>query len=406
MKIAQINMTHRGSTGRIMLQIADTARKKGHEAKTYAPILFSRFGKQTPLSAPDHFTWGTVAESAFHYYAGSVLGRNGCFSRRGTKKLLQQLDRFQPDVIHLHNLHNFCINLPMLFRYVKEKKIRVVWTLHDCWPFTGHCPHFQLTRCEKWKSGCYHCPGHRSYPKSYVDDSRRMYRLKREWFTGVEDLTLVTPSQWLADLTRQSFLGEYPVRVIHNGVDLSVFKPSESDFKAQYRCEDKKIVLGVAFGWSERKGLDVFKDLSTRLSDDYRIVLVGTNERMDAELPSNIISIHRTESQAELANVYTAADVLVNPTREDTFPTVNMEALACGTPVITFCTGGSPEIPDASCGAVVDCNDIDAMEREIRRACTEKLYTCEACVSRARLFDMNDKFKEYVELYEDRTHCP
>lgn len=400
MKIAHINMTHSGSTGRIMLQIAETVRKAGHEARTYAPIAFSRLRKQTPLSAPGHYTWGTTAQSAVHYYAGSFWGLNGLLSYRGTRALLRELDHFQPDVLHLHNLHNFCINLPMLFNYIKKNNIKVVWTLHDCWSFTGHCPHFLFTGCDKWKQGCHHCPSHRRYPKSYVDDSKRMYRAKKTWFTGIQNLTLVTPSQWLADLTRESFLREYPVNVIHNGIDLSVFKPSDGDFKTQHNCIDKKIVLGVAFGWSDRKGLDVFKSLSERLNDTYRIVLVGTDERIDAQLPPSIISIHRTESQHELAEIYTAADILVNPTREDTFPTVNLESLACGTPVITFRTGGSPEILDESCGAVVDVDDIDALDREIRRVCMEKPYKKEACMQRALQFNMNDKFKMYVELYE------
>ena len=401
MKIAHINMTHNGSTGRIMLQIADTVRQAGHEAKTYAPMIFSRVKKQPPLMQPGHYTWGTLAESAIHYYAGSFLGINGMLSRSGTKRLLQDLDSFQPDVIHLHNLHNFCVNLPMLFRYIKRNRIKVVWTLHDCWSFTGHCPHFVMAGCEKWKTGCYSCPSHRSYPRSYVDDSRRMYRAKKRWFTDVENLTLVTPSQWLADLTRQSFLGCYPVKVIHNGIDLSVFRPVENDFKIRHQCAEQKLILGVAFGWSNRKGLDVFKQLAERLdSDKYRIVLVGTDERIDRELPANILSIHRTASQQELAELYTAADVLVNPTREDTFPTVNMEALACGTPVITFRSGGSPEIPDETCGTVVAVDDVDAMEREILRVCTQTPYSTEACLKRARQFDMDEKFREYTELYE------
>lgn len=400
MKIALINMTHTGSTGRIMMQIADTARLAGHEVRTYSPIVFSRVRKQPTLSIPDHYTWGTITQSAFHYYAGSFFGLNGMLSRGGTRELLRELELFQPDLIHLHNLHNFSINLPMLFGYIKKNDIRVVWTLHDCWSFTGHCPHFTSEGCDKWKQGCHHCPSHRRYPKSYVDDSRRMYLAKKKWFTGVRNLTLVTPSQWLADLIQQSFLYQYPVKVIHNGIDLSIFKPLASKFREQYYCEKQKIVLGVAFGWSERKGMDVFMELSRRLGDDYRIVLVGTDERIDVQLPSSIISIHRTDSQQELAEIYAAADVLVNPTREDTFPTVNMEALACGTPVVTFRTGGSPEIPDTSCGIAVAVDDVDALEREIRRVCTQNPYTREACLKRAKQFDRNDKFQAYVELYE------
>ncbi len=401
MKIALINMTHKGSTGKIMLQIAESVRKSGDEARTYSPILFSRSGKQAPFVSDNHFSWGTFAEGAFHYYAGSFFGLNGMLSRNGTKKLLDDLERFGPDVIHLHNLHGFCINLPMLFSYIKEKRKKVVWTLHDCWAFTGHCPHFVFEGCEKWKSNCNRCPRHRYYPKSYVDDSKRMYRLKKQWFTGVDDIMLVTPSRWIADLTRQSFLGGYPVKVINNGVNLSVFRPMDSDFKTKYKCEKQKIILGVALGWSDRKGLDIFETLASRLEhSDYRIVLVGTDERIDRELPKNIISIHRTESQLELAEIYTAADVFVNPTREDTFPTVNIEALACGTPVVTFRTGGSPEIADASCGISVDVGDIDEMEREIRRIVLENPYSKEACLKRASCFNADEKFDEYVKLYK------
>ena len=233
----------------------------------------------------------------------------------------------------------------------------------------------------------------------YLDTSKKMYQLKKEWFCGVENMTIVTPSQWLSDLVKQSFLKDYPVKVINNGIDLSVFKPVESDFREKYGLVDKKIVLGVSFGWGYRKGLDVFVELAKWLSDDYRIVLVGTDANTDSSLPENIISIHRTDNQTELAKIYTAADVFVIPTREENYPTVNMEAIACGTPVVTFKTGGSPEIVDESCGSVVEVDDGDAMEKEIIRICEEKPYSNSACLERAKTFDMNDRFNEYVELY-------
>jgi glycosyltransferase involved in cell wall biosynthesis len=233
-----------------------------------------------------------------------------------------------------------------------------------------------------------------------------MYRLKKQWFTGVKDMTLVTPSHWLADLVKQSYLKEYPVKVIGNGIDLSVFRPTHSDFRQRYGiAPEKKILLGVASGWSEKKGLDVFAELVKRLDDSYQIVLVGTNEIVDQQLPQGILSIHRTENQQQLAQIYTAADLFVNPTREDTYPTVNMEALACGTPVLTFRTGGSPEIPDATCGAVVEKDDVDAMEKEILSICRDEPYCKEACLKRAEQFDMNLNYKEYVQLYEDCTYC-
>lgn len=214
-------------------------------------------------------------------------------------------------------------------------------------------------------------------------------------------MTLVTPSQWLADLARQSFMKSYPVKVINNGIDLQVFRPSPSEFRQEYGIpEHKKILLGVAFGWGVRKGLDVFIELANRLDDSYQIVLVGTDEQVDAQLPKNVISIHRTHSQQELAQLYSAADLLVNPTREDNFPTVNIEALACGTPVLTYRTGGSPEIIDDTCGAAVACDDFEMLIGEIHRITKEKPFSVQACVSRAKRFDMSDRFLEYVALYE------
>ena len=399
MRIAIINMLSNGSTGKIMLQIADTARKHGYSAKTYTPTRFLRGKKVAPPDIPNHLSWGSRAEACFHYYVGTLLGRNGMYSHRGTRQLINDLKSFSPDIIHLHNLHMYCINLPMLFNYIKKNNIKVVWTLHDCWSFTGHCPHFTIAGCDKWKTGCHHCPQPRVYPKMYLDTSKKMYELKEKWFCGIEDMTLVTPSQWLAELVKQSFLKDYPVKVINNGIDLSVFKPTESDFREKYGIENKKIILGVSFGWGYQKGLDVFIELSKRLGDDYRIVLVGTSDATDAQLPENIISIHSTDNQTELAKIYTAADLFVNTTREDTYPTVNMEALACGTPVVTFRTGGCPEIVDESCGSVVEVDDVDAMEKEIIRICEEKPYSESACVERAKTFNMNDRFMEYVELY-------
>jgi len=402
MKIAEINMVFTGSTGKIMLQIASLASESGFTARTYTPVLFAK-GKKTSLpDIKNHFHWGTRFESCFHYYVGTLLGQNGIYSRKGTKQLIKDLEEFKPDIIHLHNLHQYCINFSLLFNYIKRNNIRVIWTLHDCWTFTGHCAHFVVAKCDKWKTGCHHCPQPRTYPKMYIDTSRKMYYMKKDWFCGVKDMTIVTPSQWLADLASQSFLKDYPIRIINNGVDLSVFKPIESKFRDKYGIGDKKIILGVSFGWGYKKGLDVFIELAKRLdTEKYQIVLVGTNEEIDKQLPSGIISIHRTNNQTELAEIYTAADLFVNPTREETYPTVNMESIACGTPVLTFNTGGSPEIVDESCGSVVEADDIDAMEREIIRICIETPYSTDSCLIKAKSFDMNDRFKEYIELYKE-----
>lgn len=404
MRIAQINMMHNGSTGKIMFQIAKVARSCGHEVLTCSAQLYNKGEKKQTFVAPDHFVWGTHMGSWFHYHVGALLGRNGLFSRKSTKRLVAKLREFNPDVIHLHNVHKFCVHLPTLFRYIKESNVKVVWTLHDCWSFTGHCGFFSLAKCDKWKTGCGNCPALMAYPKTYIDNTAKMYRRKREWFSGIQDMTLVAPSRWLAGLVKQSFLKDYPVEIIGNGIDLSVFTPQNSDFRERYRCEEKKVVLGVAFAWGERKGLDVFLELSKRLNPEkYQIVLVGTNDTIDQQLPRNIISIHRTANQLQLAEIYSVADLFLNPTREDNYPTVNMEAIACGTPVLTFNTDGSPEMVDETTGSVVPCDDIDALEAEVKRICEQTPYTKEDCLYQAKTrFDMNEKFNEYVLLYEQK----
>ena len=401
MKVVEINIYHAGSTGKIMLQIASTARRKGHLVKTCSPARFLRGNKTDMPFIEDHTYWGSKSEFYVHNYVGMLLGRNGTFSHRGTRKLIRELKNFNPDIIHLHNIHAFCINLPMLFGYIKKNNIKVIWTLHDCWAFTGHCAHFAFAKCDKWKTRCHHCPQPRVYPKMYLDTSKKMYELKRKWFCGIENMTIVTPSQWLCNLVKESFLKNYPVKVINNGIDLSIFKPTESGFRSKYGCEDKKILVGVASTWGAGKGLDVFLELAKRLDDGYRIVLVGLDKNYVSNIPENVIAIKRTENQQQLAEIYTTADLFVNPTREDTYPTVNIEALACGTPILTFKTGGSPEIIDETCGSVVDVDDISTMEREIIRILKDKPYSKEACLKKAKTFDMNDRFEEYVELYEE-----
>ena len=397
MRVFQINAVPYGSTGRIMVQIAQLLEQQGHDALCTTGFTWEK------CTYDKYFITSSLPEKTWHMTMARLTGLNGCFSVMATRRLLRRLEAFQPDLIHLHNLHCWYVNLPMLFRYIKRHDIPVVWTFHDCWPITGHCPHFALSGCEKWKTGCRDCSAFRRYPECLFDDSKAMWHRKKKWFTGVGELTVVTPSHWLAGLVKQSYLRDYPVRVIHNGIDLQVFRPTDSDFRQRYGCRDQFLLLGVAYDWNRSKGTDVFIELSKRLPDRFRIVLVGTNEELDHTLPDSIISIHRTASVQELAEIYTAADLFVNPTREDTYPTVNMEALACGTPVLTFRTGGSPEIPDETCGSVVAPDDIDAMEQEILRIEREKPFTAEACLKRAAGFHKNDRFAEYIKLYEQLT---
>ncbi len=394
-KVIAINCVPYGSTIKISLGILEQAEKNGYEVHSAAG-----FSTHPISELPSyHFQIGNAVTKKLHQELASFTGRNGCYSRLSTRQLIKKIDQIKPDIIHLHNIHGWYINIPMLFDYIKRKGIRVVWTLHDCWAFTGHCPYFTFSGCEKWKTECGGCPSYTAYPQCRFDDSAQMFKRKNEWFLGVKDMTLVTPSQWLADLVKESFLKAYPVKVINNGIDLSVYKPIQSDFKAKHKLENKFVLLGVSFAWEDRKGSDVFAELSKRLGEEYAIVMVGVDEKTSATLPDNIIQIQVTQNQRELVEIYSAADLFVNPTREDNFPTVDLEALACGTPVLTFDTGGSPETVDEACGSVVDCDDIDALESEIRRIKAERPYSEEACIERAQRFDMNKRFMEYVDLY-------
>ena len=396
MNILQVNSCNFGSTGNIMLQTAEKARQVGHVTITACPDSRDNRKKQVE----HHVFIGNRFLRNVHLKLACYTGLNGCFSYVSTWRFLRKVKKMGTQLVHLHNLHNAYLNIPLLFRYIKKNNVRVVWTFHDCWPFTGHCPYFDMVGCDKWKTGCHHCPQYKEYPASLLDNSSFMYKWKKKWFTGIKDMTIVTPSAWLAELAKESFLKDYPVQVINNGIDLDVFKPAESDFRKRYGVENKHILLGVAFGWEARKGLDVFIELANRLDKEkYQIVLVGTDEDTDKQLPENVISIHRTQNQMELAEIYTAADLFVNPTREENYPTVNMEAIACGTPVVTFRTGGSAEIVDETCGAVVEKNDLDALEREILRICEQQPFSKDACLKWAQQFDKHQRFEEYIKLY-------
>lgn len=326
-------------------------------------------------------------------------GYNGCFSHLTTGLFLKKIDDIKPDLIHFHNLHNCYINLPMLFNYIKKRNIPIVWTLHDCWPYTGHCPYYDYVNCSKWESECQKCPQIKGYPYSDVDHTKEMFQKKKEWFTGA-DITIVTPSEWLGSEVKKSFLAEYPVKVINNGIDLNIFAPTASEFKKVHNIENNFMILGVASAWAPRKGLDVFVKLAETLPDEYTIVIVGIGEREKDNLPENVVCITHTNNQKELAEIYSAADVFVNPTREENFPTTNIEALACGTGVITYKTGGSPEIIDEETGIVVEKDDYEALKQAIFRVKKESLFRREKCRNRAMKYSCNEKYKEYVELFK------
>ena len=390
MVIVQINATcGSGSTGKICVAISELLTQNNVE--NY--ILYNNGSSDYPLG--ERYTSHSEIKTAA--MTSRLLGNWGFEARSATQKLLHRLDEFKPDVIHLHNLHSHACNLSMLFKWIKENHVKVFWTFHDSWAFTGYCMYYDMAGCDKWKTECHDCRQKKAY-SWFFDKSRENFLRKKAVLKDLE-LMIVTPSRWLADQVKQSFLKDTPVKVIPNGIDRTVFSPTASDFRSSYGLMDRYILLGVAFSWEKRKGQDVFFELSKRLPENYRIVLVGASGARQSELPDNIISIERTRDQKELAAIYTAADVFVNPTREDNFPTVNLEALACGTPVITFDTGGSPETIDESCGVTVKKDDVDILEKEIRRVCETRPFSKEACVTRARAFDRQDRFNEYIDLY-------
>lgn len=406
MRVIQINtVCATGSTGCIAAELFQANIISGNES-------YFAYGRgNAPSTVSNSYKIGTLADFGFHVLKNFFQGESGFGSTHRTKLFLSWLDTIKPDIIHLHNIHGFYINIELLFTYIKEKSIPVVWTLHDCWSFTGHCAHFDYIACKKWHTQCHHCPQYRSsYPYAlFRDNSKNNYLRKKSAFQKVSNLTIVTPSYWLRNLVKNSFLKEYPIEVIANGIDLQVFyhRPSSdlyiSSFIKQHKLQGKKIILGVANVWTAKKGLDYFKQLTAYLDDSYRILLVGANHTLMKNLQNNyskkIIPIARTQNPHELAALYSLALVYVNPTLEDTFPTTNLEALACSTPVITFQTGGSPESLTPSCGITIPKGNIQQMADAIINLNNSR-FTQSACRNQALNYDKNKQYPLYIALYK------
>ena len=342
MKVVSINTVCNGSTGKIVGSISSSLIESGEEA-------FCIYGRRKGYANIPCKKIGGFFSFWYHVFITTVFDLHGHGSYFKTKKIVRELKKFNPDIIHLHNIHGYYINYKVLFDYLKnEFQGRVFWTLHDCLPMTGHCAYFSNVFCEKWKSECHDCPNKKMYPTSLIfDRSRKNYQEKKILFNGVKDLTIITPSIWLQNIVASSYLKNYPVKTINNGIDLNIFYPRliESIFDKYNIPKDKKVLLGVASIWEERKGLDDFLMLSKLIKDDYVIVLVGLNDKQINKLKQykNIIGIKRTENQDDLASLYSLSYVLINPTYEDNYPTVNIEALASGTRVIAYDTGGCVE---------------------------------------------------------------
>lgn len=386
MRVVQVNVSAAcGSHGVIAEEIGRLALGNGWESKI-------AYGRRARESRSELIRVGGKFDMIWHGIESRLFDRHGLASLGATRRLVKQLEEYKPDIVHLHNIHGYYLNYPSLFDYLKLSGVRVIWTLHDCWPFTGHCAYYTAANCMKWQSHCVECPEKGSYPASLaMDRSTKNFNLKRRCFTGLKDLTLVPVSDWLAGDVRKSFLGEYPIMTIHNGVDLDIFKPRNN--------KGGKFILGVASIWERRKGLPEFFKLREILPQEYKIFLVGLSEKQLSMLPDGIEGIMRTDSCEALSELYSRASVLINPTYEDNFPTVNIEALACGTPVVTYRTGGSPEAVDELTGVVVERGDVQGLVEGIRLA--ERLRP-EDCRARAEAkFNKDDCFRKYIELYEN-----
>jgi glycosyltransferase involved in cell wall biosynthesis len=399
MRLLLINATANiGSTGRIAEEIGKAAISSGFET-------WFAYGRNVFESQVRLIRIGTNRDLLYHGIKSRLLDNHGFASSRATRQFITDIRKIKPDIINIHNLHGYYLNVEVLFDYLKSTSIPIIWTLHDCWPFTGHCAHFERAGCLKWQTKCQNCPNKRGYPQSWIaDHSEKNFINKKKIFTGLSNLSIVSPSKWLSKHLKNSFLKEYPVYIINNGIDLEIFNiRNNNTIPERYNLNGHKIILGVAGTWKKRKALDDFVSLSRILKNDEKIVLVGINKKQAAGLPKNIITVERTENIQELAAFYSTSDVFVNPTYADNFPTTNLEALACGIPVITYNTGGSKETINEITGMVVERGNVTALRDSINKVLAKgKDFYRFTCRNRAEnLYDKNRQSARYMNLMND-----
>lgn len=377
------------STGRICTDIATELEKQGHEVK----IAYGR--EKVPKEFQKYAVRiGSDFDVNLHVLYARLYDACGWGSQKATKRFVSWVKEFNPDVIHLHNLHGYYINIEILFEYLRTCGKKIIWTLHDCWAFTGHSALCDAVNCEHWVRGCHDCPNRREYPASFIDRSPDNWEKKKGLMTGIPNLTIVTPSEWLAEFVQNSFLAQYQVRVIHNGIDTSQFHSMENTFKESHGIKDKTMLLGVATVWNNMKGFQDYIKLANLIGDKYRIVLVGLRKEQKAQLPSTILGIERTNSVEELAQIYSAADLFLNLSYCENYPTVNLEALACGTPVITYNTGGSPETLTGGYGSIIPKGNIEKLVLAI----SEMRWDNKPFICNKSLLDKSSCYYEYLQL--------
>ncbi|RGD78465.1 glycosyltransferase [Thomasclavelia ramosa] len=392
MKVVQINpYCGKGSTGKICQSISE--RLVDNQIENY--ILYTQYNSDYNLG----INYGINKKYVYlQSLISKIKGNNGFNNIKVTKNLINEIEKISPDIVHLHNLHAQNCNLEMLTTYLSKQDFKVCWTFHDCWLFTGYCMYYDMFRCEKWKTGCNGCK-HRLKYSWFIDNANNNWQKKKN-ISDMLDCNIIAPSKWLANEIKESIWKNHNIYVINNGINLKVFNKKSNDLFTKYHSKNQFVILGVADLWDNRKGIDVFISLSKYLSKKYKIVLVGTNHKVEKKLPANIDCIKHTHNQEELAHLYSSADVFVNPTRDEVFGMVNIESLACGTPVVTFDTGGSPECIDENTGIVVKKNDIDDLIDSIVRVCESNDFSAEKCIERAYHFDENILYDEYIDLYK------
>ena len=389
-KLLQINVDSAlYSCGKICEDISVVAKSQGW-------VTYIAYGRERKEGVNKEIKIGSWLDVYEHYFEHKLFDREGMGSRRATKHLVKKIKEINPDIIHLHLIHDHYLNYKILFSYLSTVDTPVVWTQHDSWNITGHCYHFVSKNCDKWKTECNNCPLIHDYPFSLIDRSKSNYQNKKRYFNIVSNLTIVSCSHWLDQFIGQSFLKDNKHVVIHNGVDLTRFKPTREKVNNKFR------IIGVALPWSKAKGIDDFYNLRNNLPEsEYEIIMVGLNKKQIGALPSGIIGIEKTHNVEELVDLYSSSHVFVNTTYADNFPTTNIEALACGTPVITYKTGGAPEAIDEQTGVVVEQGDVTALTDAIVNLKKHPISSV-TCRERAeQLFNKDNCFRKYIELYND-----
>lgn len=386
-----------GSTGKIVEGIGKLAQANGWE------VYVAHGARYHNTSLLQSIQVTSKAGEWAHYIVSSLFDGQGLGSRCATKRFLKKLDEIKPDLVHIHNIHGCYINYPLLFTYLKERNIPVVWTLHDCWAMTGHCTHFMRTNCLKWQTGCNHCPQKRTFPATYLfDRSKRNYFLKKRLFTSMPVMHITTVSNWLKGIAESSYFKNYPLTVVPNGVKTDVFVPESSDIKEQYGLQGKKLLLTVAIGLDERKGLYDYIKLAEKLPEQYRLMLVGLTEEEQKALPKSIIGVKRTNGAKELAAYYSAADALLSLSYEETFGLTILEAMACGTPSIVYDNTAQPELITPETGSVVPTGDIDAVLSAIEEVFSKpKESYSEACRKHCLEYDEKVNYQKYLDIYSE-----